>query len=223
MKLYMPKALPIPNWLVDIVNAHDRDYPEEDVKNFVMANEYSYENQKEHIRASRESQYVHCCRGVARMLVAGYDLIYIIVYYLHEFEEDCGWSEEDIASIFGPRVARLVTFVSKRPKELFTCRKDRVEDRIEILNAGVEYDWGVPCILNIDRGDNTQDTLYLTPKARERLFFETELCYIPYLERSKFYIPKPFRISYEQQLLEIKLACGNYINAVIRAQQEQLG
>lgn len=165
---------------------------------------------KEVRRKSGESFYRHDCRVASRILNDGYPIEVATAALLHEFPEDDGWSIRKIAKWFGDEIAFIVNANTKRPKEKFDTRLERLEDIIARLYELIPQNWKIVIVRSGDRLDNNTDTAGLNEEDERRLFTETETHFLPLLKWAVQYIPKKFQKHFTGWILEIEFACDNY-------------
>lgn len=195
---------------------HFEDVTDREMSLFGRGYHFSLHNHRRRQRKSKQSYYYHDCRCAARALTTRFRnpetsaIEIATIMFVHEAIEDDGWTRDKLFAIFGEPITGTVVDLSKKPKDLFGSRRERIMDADSILRAATPTNSRVPIAKCLDRLDNTTDTAGLKMRDRRRLFIETRKIFIPYFDWSREFIPKEFQPFYNDWLLSIKFACDNY-------------
>lgn len=153
------------------------------------------------LRDSGEPYLEHCYDVMAQLLEIGInreigmDEDVIAAGGLHDIVEDTGLNLDIIAECFNQRTAFLVDSCSKRPKEYFRKKKDRLADLHQRIIAAAQMPNGYPVIF-IRGGCRYHNLLTLHNLFKDRpkqlrVSRETLRVYVPLFRyRAKAWVPR---------------------------------
>lgn len=127
------------------------------------------------------AHYYHHCVDVAQLILnfGIKDDEITSAALLHDFVEDIPWAtHEYIEEVFGPRVAKMVRLVTKKP-----CVDYKVDlEEMHKYLKGIEECWEAALIKTADRINNFSTMSNSSVKHRERQVKETKEIYIPFFK-----------------------------------------
>lgn len=151
------------------------------------------------IRKSGEPFLAHCVE-VARLLAQlGLDHTTVAAGLLHDVIEDTPATYEEVAELFGDKIAELIAGVTKIDQITCESREERQAETYRKLLISVFKDGRVMLIKLADRLHNMRTLQHLSPESRERTASETLEVYAPLAHR--FGIAR-FRWQLEDQSLK---------------------
>lgn len=181
-------------------------------------------------RDDGQDYYNHCI-DVANTLISFSvkDEDAVCAALLHDIVEDVeGYTEQTIASLFNPRVARLVMLVTKNPNKNY-----KEPDNIMEYLDGISQDMYASAIKTADRMHNMMTLQEKTFEARYHKALETEKYYLPFFKKCRENFPRYENLFYAARtqiqplIFEIKSFYGEIEklraeNALLIAQNEEL-
>ncbi len=124
---------------------------------------------------------------------------------LHDVCEESSVCPDELETLFGKDVSRMVYFLSKEKKELFSNDSEkRLEHYIRKLEKGAAIYPGVLLIKMADQLDNFK-TIYVFPKEKQQeILLQTKNSYLPLYESFLEKMPQKYRKAYKQLIKELK-------------------
>jgi len=102
---------------------------------------------------------------------------------LHDVVEDVGVSTQELVSLFGEEIARLVEGVTKLSQLSFVSREERQAENFRKMFVAMGEDFRVMVIKLADRLHNMQTLQYLSPQKQRETALETREIFAPLAHR----------------------------------------
>jgi guanosine-3',5'-bis(diphosphate) 3'-pyrophosphohydrolase len=166
-----------------ILEAFHAKRPDVDDSLIVLAYRFAEEAHRGQVRLSGDpfiSHPVAVARIVAEM---GVDDVGIAAALLHDTVEDTATKVEDIARVFGPRVASLVESLTKLERINFDSKEAQQAATMRKLLMAMTHDWRVLVVKLADRLHNMRTAGALPEWKRQRMAQETLDIYAPLAHR----------------------------------------
>lgn len=185
----------------------------EDIRNEIgTAVTFVCKHQGRQVRDSGELYLEHIFDVTYQLVQIGCDKTTILAGCLHDVIEDTEVDFELVEQLFGKDVALIVSDNSKRPKECFPSKEERLAEFHLRFLKGVSRDVRTAWPKLADRNHNlaTLHGLHNDPSKQQRVAHETLDFYVPFLETGlKDLIPKnmeKYRIRYHNRLYHLAMA-----------------
>lgn len=167
--------------LVELVKGYDRS-ADEDLLN--RAYVFAMQAHGQQLRASGDPYFHHPVEVAGILARLKLDSASIATALLHDTVEDTGVTLEDIRSLFGPTIARLVDGVTKLSKLESQSQRTAQAENFRKLLLAMSEDIRVLLVKLADRLHNMQTLQYVdSPDKRRRIANETMEIYAPLAER----------------------------------------
>ncbi|MFA5034897.1 MAG: bifunctional (p)ppGpp synthetase/guanosine-3',5'-bis(diphosphate) 3'-pyrophosphohydrolase [Candidatus Margulisiibacteriota bacterium] len=136
-----------------------------------------------HKRLSGESYIIHPL-AVANILAdLEQEVEVIAAAFLHDVMEDGGITSEEITTLFGSEIAKLVEGVTKLSQFSFVSREERQAENFRKMFVAMGEDYRVIVIKLADRLHNMQTLQYLSPEKQQETALETREIFAPLAHR----------------------------------------
>ena len=169
--------------LEDIVERLQRNNPEADVDLVRRAYIFSARAHQGQTRLSGESYLIHPL-DVAKILAElKLDAATVAAGILHDTIEDTSSTNEEIQSLFGDEVAKLVEGMTKLSRIELQSREEREAQNFRKMIVAMSNDIRVILIKLADRLHNMRTLKFLTPEKQKRTAQETLDIYAPLANR----------------------------------------
>jgi GTP diphosphokinase / guanosine-3',5'-bis(diphosphate) 3'-diphosphatase len=161
--------------------------PGGDVGLIRRAYDYSARMHAEQKRKSGEPYVIHPLNVALIIAHLRLDVPSIVTGLLHDVVEDTVASPEELRSLFGPEVARLVDGVTKVSKITFSSREEKQAENFRKMVIAMAHDIRVVLIKLADRLHNMRTLNHLRPAKQEEISRETLEIYAPIAHRLGIY------------------------------------
>jgi GTP diphosphokinase / guanosine-3',5'-bis(diphosphate) 3'-diphosphatase len=151
------------------------------------AYDYSARMHAEQKRKSGEPYVTHPLNVALIIAHLRLDVPSIVTGLLHDVVEDTVASPEEVRSLFGPEVARLVDGVTKVSKITFSSREEKQAENFRKMVIAMAHDIRVVLIKLADRLHNMRTLNHLQPYKQEEIARETLEIYAPIAHRLGIY------------------------------------
>ncbi|HEX4209405.1 MAG TPA: bifunctional (p)ppGpp synthetase/guanosine-3',5'-bis(diphosphate) 3'-pyrophosphohydrolase [Candidatus Binataceae bacterium] len=180
-------ATDCPVQLEELVKEAQSYNPGADVGLIRRAYEYSARMHAEQKRKSGEPYVIHPLNVALIIAHLRLDVPSIVTGLLHDVVEDTVASPEEVRSLFGPEVARLVDGVTKVSKITFLSREEKQAENFRKMVIAMAHDIRVVLIKLADRLHNMRTLNHLQPEKQEEISRETLEIYAPIAHRLGIY------------------------------------
>jgi GTP diphosphokinase / guanosine-3',5'-bis(diphosphate) 3'-diphosphatase len=151
------------------------------------AYDYSARMHAEQKRKSGEPYVTHPLNVALIIAHLRLDVPSIVTGLLHDVVEDTVASPEEVRSLFGAEVARLVDGVTKVSKITFSSREEKQAENFRKMVIAMAHDIRVVLIKLADRLHNMRTLNHLQPYKQEEIARETLEIYAPIAHRLGIY------------------------------------
>jgi GTP pyrophosphokinase len=176
-----------PEQLEEVIRQSAAYNPQADPALIRRAYEYSARMHAEQKRKSGEPYVIHPLSVALIITQFKLDLPSVITGLLHDVVEDTRASLEEVRSLFGGEVARLVDGVTKVSKITFLSREEKQAENFRKMIIAMAHDIRVVLIKLADRLHNMRTLDHLQPQRREEIARETLEIYAPIAHRLGIY------------------------------------
>jgi GTP pyrophosphokinase len=176
-----------PDQLEEVIRQASAYNPQADAALIRRAYDYSARMHGEQKRKSGEPYVIHPLSVALIITQFKLDLPSVITGLLHDVVEDTHASLEEIRSLFGGEVARLVDGVTKVSKITFLSREEKQAENFRKMIIAMAHDIRVVLIKLADRLHNMRTLDHLKPQRREEIARETMEIYAPIAHRLGIY------------------------------------
>ncbi|HXR25720.1 MAG TPA: bifunctional (p)ppGpp synthetase/guanosine-3',5'-bis(diphosphate) 3'-pyrophosphohydrolase [Candidatus Binataceae bacterium] len=176
-----------PDQLEEVIRQASAYNPQADAALIRRAYDYSARMHGEQKRKSGEPYVIHPLSVALIITQFKLDLPSVITGLLHDVVEDTHASLEEIRSLFGSEVARLVDGVTKVSKITFLSREEKQAENFRKMIIAMAHDIRVVLIKLADRLHNMRTLDHLKPQRREEIARETMEIYAPIAHRLGIY------------------------------------
>jgi GTP diphosphokinase / guanosine-3',5'-bis(diphosphate) 3'-diphosphatase len=180
-------ATDCPVQLEELVKEAQSYNPGADVGLIRRAYDYSARMHAEQKRKSGEPYVIHPLNVALIIAHLRLDVPSIVTGLLHDVVEDTVASPEEVRSLFGPEVARLVDGVTKVSKITFLSREEKQAENFRKMVIAMAHDIRVVLIKLADRLHNMRTLNHLRPEKQEEISRETLEIYAPIAHRLGIY------------------------------------
>jgi len=180
-------AIDCPVQLEELVKEVQSYNPGADVSLIHRAYDYSARMHAEQKRKSGEPYVIHPLNVALIIAHLRLDVPSIVTGLLHDVVEDTVASPEEVRSLFGPEVARLVDGVTKVSKITFSSREEKQAENFRKMVIAMAHDIRVVLIKLADRLHNMRTLNHLRPDKQEEISRETIEIYAPIAHRLGIY------------------------------------
>jgi GTP pyrophosphokinase len=180
-------ATDCPVQLEELVKEAQSYNPGADVGLIRRAYDYSARMHAEQKRKSGEPYVIHPLNVALIIAHLRLDVPSIVTGLLHDVVEDTVASPEEVRSLFGPEVARLVDGVTKVSKITFSSREEKQAENFRKMVIAMAHDIRVVLIKLADRLHNMRTLNHLRPEKQEEISRETLEIYAPIAHRLGIY------------------------------------
>src|SRR5579875_2189724 len=181
-----PQAGPPPE--LDTLIRHVQAYnPQADAALVRRAYEYSARMHRGQKRRSGEPYVTHPLNVALIIAELRLDMPSIVTGLLHDVVEDTGASLDEVQSLFGGEVARLVDGMTKVSKITFSSREEKQAENFRKMVIAMAHDIRVVLIKLADRLHNMRTLNHLPPDRQEEISRETLEIYAPIAHRLGIY------------------------------------
>jgi guanosine-3',5'-bis(diphosphate) 3'-pyrophosphohydrolase len=181
-----PQAGPPPE--LDTLIRHVEAYnPQADAALVRRAYEYSARMHRGQKRRSGEPYVTHPLNVALIIAELRLDMPSIVTGLLHDVVEDTGASLDEVQSLFGGEVARLVDGMTKVSKITFSSREEKQAENFRKMVIAMAHDIRVVLIKLADRLHNMRTLNHLPPDRQEEISRETLEIYAPIAHRLGIY------------------------------------
>jgi guanosine-3',5'-bis(diphosphate) 3'-pyrophosphohydrolase len=180
-------ATDCPVQLEELVKEVQSYNPGADVSLIHRAYDYSARMHAEQKRKSGEPYVIHPLNVALIIAHLRLDVPSIVTGLLHDVVEDTVASPEEVRSLFGPEVARLVDGVTKVSKITFSSREEKQAENFRKMVIAMAHDIRVVLIKLADRLHNMRTLNHLRPEKQEEISRETIEIYAPIAHRLGIY------------------------------------
>ncbi|MBW1990355.1 MAG: bifunctional (p)ppGpp synthetase/guanosine-3',5'-bis(diphosphate) 3'-pyrophosphohydrolase [Deltaproteobacteria bacterium] len=171
----------------DILDKVAEYFPEADLDLINRAYVYSAQVHAGQVRLSGEPYLSHPLEVAGILADMHLDVLSISAGLLHDVVEDTHASNEEITSMFGPQLARLVAGVTKISALSFKTREERQAESIRKMILAMADDLRVVLIKLADRLHNMRTIEFHTPDRQRAIARETMDIYAPIASRLGIY------------------------------------
>jgi GTP diphosphokinase / guanosine-3',5'-bis(diphosphate) 3'-diphosphatase len=161
--------------------------PDADIALFRRAYEYSARMHGEQRRESGEPYVTHPFNVALIATQLKLDVPSVATALLHDVVEDTHASLEEVESLFGPEVARLVDGVTKVSKITFSSRAEKQAENFRKMIIAMAQDIRVVLVKLADRLHNMRTLSALAPERQHEIARETLEIYAPIAHRLGIY------------------------------------
>ncbi|MGA2409562.1 MAG: bifunctional (p)ppGpp synthetase/guanosine-3',5'-bis(diphosphate) 3'-pyrophosphohydrolase [Candidatus Binataceae bacterium] len=176
-----------PGQLEELVQQVQSYNPGADIELIRRAYDYSARMHGEQKRKSGEPYVIHPLNVALIIAHLRLDVPSIVTGLLHDVVEDTVASPEEVGSLFGPEVARLVDGVTKVSKITFSSREEKQAENFRKMIIAMAHDIRVVLIKLADRLHNMRTLNHLRPEKQEEIARETLDIYAPIAHRLGIY------------------------------------
>ena len=180
-------ATDCPVQLEELVKEAQSYNPGADIGLIRRAYDYSARMHAEQKRKSGEPYVIHPLNVALIIAHLRLDVPSIVTGLLHDVVEDTVASPEEVRSLFGPEVARLVDGVTKVSKITFLSREEKQAENFRKMVIAMAHDIRVVLIKLADRLHNMRTLNHLRPEKQEEISRETLEIYAPIAHRLGIY------------------------------------
>ncbi|HTT75653.1 MAG TPA: bifunctional (p)ppGpp synthetase/guanosine-3',5'-bis(diphosphate) 3'-pyrophosphohydrolase [Candidatus Binataceae bacterium] len=180
-------ATDCPVQLEELVKEVQSYNPGADIGLIRRAYEYSARMHAEQKRKSGEPYVIHPLNVALIIAHLRLDVPSIVTGLLHDVVEDTVASPEEVRSLFGPEVARLVDGVTKVSKITFSSREEKQAENFRKMVIAMAHDIRVVLIKLADRLHNMRTLNHLHTEKQEEISRETLEIYAPIAHRLGIY------------------------------------
>ncbi|MFO8070341.1 MAG: bifunctional (p)ppGpp synthetase/guanosine-3',5'-bis(diphosphate) 3'-pyrophosphohydrolase [Polyangia bacterium] len=167
----------------EILNSYTSRHANGDTSSIQRAYLYASRKHEGQTRQSGEPYMVHPMTVAKTVAELGLDSASVCAALLHDTIEDTDTTREELESMFGGDVARLVDAMTKLSKVQFTQRQERQAESFRKMLIATAKDIRVLLIKLADRLHNMSTLEHLEPARRERIAQETREIYAPLANR----------------------------------------
>jgi GTP pyrophosphokinase len=176
-----------PGQLEELVKEIQSYHPTADISLIRRAYEYSARMHAEQKRKSGEPYVIHPLNVALIIAHLRLDVASIVTGLLHDVVEDTIASPEEVRSLFGSEVARLVDGVTKVSKITFSSREEKQAENFRKMIIAMAHDIRVVLIKLADRLHNMRTLNHLPRNKQEEISRETLEIYAPIAHRLGIY------------------------------------
>lgn len=152
---------------------------EDDRKDIENASLYIIDKHKDQFRKSGEPYYIHPIEVAKILAELKLDKISILSGLLHDVVEDTDTTIDEIATLFGERVALIVDGVTKIGKYQFNSETEAKVENFRKLIVSTAKDIRVIIVKLADRLHNLRTLSHLREDKQKRIAKETLEIYFP--------------------------------------------
>jgi GTP pyrophosphokinase len=168
------------NGLLEKIKAYD---PRSDLEIVKRAYEFSEHAHREHFRLSGDPYFTHPLAVATILADLEQDHLTIAAALLHDVIEDAEVAREQLVTIFGEEVTRLVEGVTKLSQFSFYSREERQAENFRKMFVAMGEDFRVIIIKLADRLHNMQTLEFLPPEKQKEISLETREIFAPLAHR----------------------------------------
>ena len=176
-----------PSELEEVIRRVGEYNPQIDTALIRRAYDYSARMHVGQLRKSGEPYVIHPLNVALILTQFRLDQASIVTGLLHDVVEDTSVSLEEIQSLFGPEVARLVDGVTKVSKITFSSREEKQAENFRKMIIAMAHDIRVVLIKLADLLHNMRTLDHLPPDRQEEISRETLEIYAPIAHRLGIY------------------------------------
>jgi GTP pyrophosphokinase len=176
----------VPDWLQECLMAVSSTATEpvpDDTDLICRAFRFAYELHKGQYRASGEPYIAHPVAVAGLLRDLGGSSVMIAAGFLHDIVEDTDITVEEIESLFGIEVRRLVEGVTKLSKFNFSSKTERQAENFRRMFLAMAADIRVIVVKLADRLHNMRTLEHLNPEKQRRISLETREIFAPLANR----------------------------------------
>jgi len=196
-----------PEGLDELTRRVETYNPHADTALIRRAYEYSARMHGQQKRMSGEPFVTHPLNVALIIAQLKLDVPSIVTGLLHDVVEDTRASLEEVQTLFGPEVARLVDGATKVSKITFQSREEKQAENFRKMILAMAHDIRVVLIKLADRLHNMRTLDHLSPEKQEEISRETLEIYAPIAHRLGIYWLKS----------ELEDAAFRYVNPSVYA------
>jgi len=176
----------VPEWLQECLLAKSAaaNEPVPDDTNLICrAFEFAYQLHEGQYRASGEAYIAHPVAVAGLLRDLGGSSVMIAAGFLHDIVEDTDVTPDEIESLFGHEVRRLVEGVTKLSKFNFSSKTERQAENFRRMFLAMAADIRVIVVKLADRLHNMRTLEHLPPEKQRRISQETREIFAPLANR----------------------------------------
>ena len=157
--------------------------PNADLGRLLSAYNYAEKEHQGQKRKSGEPYITHPLAVAEIVAELGLDMDSILAALLHDVVEDTPATRDDVARLFGPKVAGLVDGVTKLTRMQYTSKEEEQMENLRKMFMAMARDVRVILIKLCDRLHNMRTMMYQSEKKQKEKSLETMEIYAPIAHR----------------------------------------
>lgn len=166
-----------------IAHLLDQDRCEKEIEETRQAYEYARLKHSGQFRKNNENYIVHPVNVACILSEMPIDIATIKAALLHDVLEDTDATTEEIKTLFGEEVLKLVEGVTKLGKFKFSSKEDRQAENFRRMFIAMASDIRVILLKLSDRLHNMRTLCYMTPEKQVKIAKETLEIFAPLANR----------------------------------------